>query len=483
MRVEVFGGQELRQSPARLDRHTLLFFVALGLGLVAWIVTGWALPLWFDEVYTGTIANQRTFPGLVRWCLSEITGPAFYMPMWLWAKAAGTSNAALRMPALILSMAAPLLIAWRGHRDRKARLHWAIFTLLWLPMLPMATEARPYPQLVFLGSLQAIAFLRLSRSADRRRALEWTTVTALFVLTNYYALVISALQGLALAASHRARLLKLWPALLPLAPAAAWMVFHLPVVLQFASAHGTMFTPLPPRAVFAIPLFLFGPGMQGFAILILLALTCSSWWGGTRPLSPEAQLVCSGLAAFALIFFVGLFKATLAPRYITPGMPALLFGLGWWASRMSGRKPVAVAAMLGVFFLAVAATFVTGSADDRFGDRRNLQFESASAWLMERPLDRLYYLKPEASPAPDRDAEIAGFFFARAGRPVSVIQTDYRSAMTASLANDRRGGVLFIGDKSSSRELTGWFGQQPLGWTCRDFGQTAFAIVACRPKA
>ena len=102
---------------------------------------------------------------------------------------------------------------------------------------------------------------------------------------------------------------------------------------------------------------------------------------------------------------------------------------------------------------------------------------------MERPLDRLYYLKPEASPAPDRDAEIAGFFFARAGRPVSVIQTDYRSAMTASLANDRRGGVLFIGDKSSSRELTGWFGQQPLGWTCRDFGQTAFAIVACRPKA
>lgn len=483
MRVEAFGELEIRQGGLRLDRLTLLFLMALGLSVAARTITGWALPLWFDEVYTGTIASQGTFSGLVHWCLSEITGPAFYMPMWLWAKLAGTSNAALRAPALILSVAAPLLIAWLGHRDRSIRFYWAIFTLLWLPMLPMATEARAYPQLVFLASLQAIAFLRLSKSPTLRDGFAWTAVTAFFVLTNYYALAISAFQGLALAATHRGRLLKIWPALFPLAAAGAWMIFHLPVVLDFASAHGAMFTPMPPSAVFAIPFFLFGPGMQGFAILILLALTWPSWWRPARRLSPEAQLVLAGIAALALIFIVGLFKATLAPRYITPGMPALLLGLGWWSSRMRARKPLAVAAMLGVFFLATAATLVTGSADERFRDRRNLQFETASDWLMERPVARLYYLKPEPSPTPALDAEIAGFFFARAGRPVSVTQADYRSAMTPALANDGRGGVLFIGDKPSSLQLAGWLAKQPAGWTCRDFGQAAFAIMACRPGA
>jgi hypothetical protein len=484
VREPAISAQELQVTRAtRWPGALVLILVgALALSLFARVKLGWSLPLWFDEVYTGTIASQSDFAGLLRWCRAEITGPAFYMPMWVWAKVAGTGNVALRLPALILSIAGPVLIAWRGHPDKNVRLFWAIFSLLWLPMLPLATEARPYPQLFFLGSLQAMFFLQLNRSLGRRAAFGWTMATALFVLTNYYAFVISAFQGLALAVTHRRRLLRLYPALPPLLVAAAWMPFHLPLVLRFASEHGSIFTPLPPNAILAVPWFLFGPGLQAFVILMLLAFTQSSWWNGAKHLSPEAQLVWTGIAAFALIFTVGLFKATLAPRYVTPGMPALLFGLGWWANRVHSEKPPAVAAMLAVFFLATAATFVTGSEDERFRDRRNLQFETASNWLMDQPFDRLYYLKPEPSPTPERDAEIADFFFARAGRPVRVIASDYKSAMTPALANDGRASVLFIGDSRSAGRLQQWMGARPAGWICRDFGQTAFAIMACRPR-
>jgi hypothetical protein len=467
----------------RLDRLSLLFWSALALSLTARIALGWTLPLWFDEVYTGTIASQGDGAGLLGWCLAEITGPAFYVPMWFWAKVAGTSDAALRLPALLFSIAGPALIAWRGHPDRNVRLYWAIFSLLWLPMLPLATEARPYPQLFFLGALQAIVFLRLSKSASLREAFGWTTVTAFFVLTNYYALVISGFQALALLATHRRKLLNLYPALLPLLLVGVWMPFHLPVVLRFAAEHGTMFTPLPPTAIFGVPWLLFGPGIQAFAVVMLLAFTFSAWWGARGKLSPEAQLVCTGIAAFALILIVGLFRATLTPRYVTAGIPALLFGLAWWAAKVRTQKPMAVAAMLGLFFFSTVSTLVTGSTDDRFRDRRDLQFETASAWLMKAPVDRLYYLKPERSPAPARDAEIAAFFFTRAGRPVKVIQSDYKSAMTPALGGDRRAGVLFIGDTPASARLTSWMRDQPSGWACRNFGQTAFAIMACRPQA
>jgi hypothetical protein len=469
-----------RPGSMGFDRLSLLFLLALALSLVARISTGWSLPFWFDEVYTGTIAAQADLAGLLRWCLTEITGPAFYVPMWLWAKVAGTSDVALRLPALILSVAGPVLIAWRGHPDRDVRLFWATFSLLWLPMLPMATEARAYPQILLFGSLQAIFFLRFSRSPQLREALAWTAVTALFVLTNYYALVISAFQGLALLASHRRRLSRLYPALIPILVAGAWMVFHLPVVLRFASEHGKMFEPLPPSAILAVPWLLFGPGIHAFLILILLAWTHSAWWKPTRKPSPEAQLVWAGIAAFALIFAAGLFRATLAPRYVTPGIPALLFGLAWWAGKLRSRKPVAVAAMVALFLIATAATLVTGSTDERFRDRRNLEFETASAWLMERPIERLYYLKPEPSPAPALEAEIAGFFFTRAGRPVRVTSGTHKSAMTPALANDRRAGVLLIGYTRTSREFEKWIEGQPAGWSCREFGQAAFAILGCR---
>src|SRR5512139_2711991 len=225
------------------DWPLLAFLGALVVGIIARVAAGRGLPLGFDETFTATIASQPNFAGLLHWCLTELSGPAFYMPMWIWAKVAGVSDAALRAPALAFSIATPLMIARFGHGDRNIRLWWAALTLLWLPDLPAATEARPYAQMFFLGTVQAIMFLRLAAHARPWPAFWWGTATALAVLTHSYALAIGGCQGLALLGVHRKSLVRLWPMAVPLAVMLAWMAFHLPHVLQFMATHLTHYEP------------------------------------------------------------------------------------------------------------------------------------------------------------------------------------------------------------------------------------------------
>ena len=460
----------------------LMLMLAVPLATVTQIALGFSLPLWFDEVYTGTVAGQPTLRGLLDWCLTELTGPAFYGPMWLWAWVAGVGDTALRIPALVLSIVTPLVIARYGHPDRTLRLFWATISALWLPMVAMSTEARPYPQLFLFGSVQAMLFLRLHRAPDRKLALWWASVTALAALTHYYSLVIGGFQGLALLAVHRRAMIKLLPAAFPLGIVAVWMAFHLPMVAAYASHHATHYQPLPLSAITAIPWFLFGEGPHGFLILALLGFTCSTWWKGIDHRSAEAQLVWAGVATFALIVGVGLLRATMMPRYLTPGMPALLFGLACWAQRIRERTPLAVAAMFAIFFSAMFATLVLGSSDDRFRERRTMEFETASAWLMERNSSRLHLIEttPTQGDQPRVNmAEIAGFFFARADRPITVTLTNPVRGYRDLAASDRGDAFLSLQDEDRfSKRLFAVIAREPM-WQCRDFGSTIH-IRACR---
>ena len=94
---------------------------------------------------SSVIATQPTLAGLLKWCLSELTGPAFYMPMWAWEKVAGSSDFALRLPSLVISLATPLAILRFGNRDADLRLWWTVCVLLWVPIfaegeLPFAPD-------------------------------------------------------------------------------------------------------------------------------------------------------------------------------------------------------------------------------------------------------------------------------------------------------------------------------------------------------
>ncbi|MCA1654834.1 MAG: hypothetical protein LC656_11895 [Sphingomonadales bacterium] len=282
---------------------------------------------------------------------------------------------------------------------------------------------------------------------------------------------------------------RLYPAALPLMLATVWIAFHASFVLDFAAGHTAHYSPAPLVTLTAFPWFVFGQGFQAFMIVGLIAFTSRYWWGDLRNPSPEALLIWTGIAAFVLILAMGLLRATLMPRYFTPGIPALLFGVACWAERVRSKDVRPAFFMFAVFFAAMAATLVTGPNDMRFRERRNFQFETASAWLMERSPDRLLFLWPTPTGAQSKSkflAEIAGFFFARAGHPVKVEisrgGTDPNRALIAAAGSDPRATILWMSDNRTAADVKPTVDRQDRSWECRDFGGENILVYACRRK-
>lgn len=465
---------------------------AMLLGVAGRLAYGWHAPFWFDETFSGVIASQPDFGALLSWCLNEVTGPAYYMPLWAWEKVAGHGDTALRLPSLLCSLAAPALIAWKGHGDRDLRLFWAVLVLLWLPAQVVAFEARPYPQLFLLGVAQAIAFARLLERSGVASATWWTGWTALAVLTNYNALVIAGVQGVIYLAHHRKAALATWPALWPMLPVAAWTAVHLSFLLMLMGAHGDAYHALPLAALVSIPAVLVGLPLHGTLVLGTIAASGVLLWrrGARWQATPEALLALSGLLAVAVVLVLAFLRPGFAPRYLTPAMPALLFAVAWWARTMLRIEAKPVAIVVAVLMLA-AGGVLRSSLSERDGDVRHLfNLERPSAWLAQRPPRRLAFLwdgPVGAASDPVRMAQVAGFFLHRDGVPVAVKVirsmpgTDPNQAMLAAarhpdrailwIANDRLGGahVPRLDRIDPRRE-------------CRDFGEGQVVVTACRQR-
>lgn len=476
----------------------LMLTAALVLGLAGRIAYSWNAPFWFDETFTGVIASQPTFAGLVKWCLMELTGPAFYVPMWVWEKTAGLSNFALRLPGLILSLATPLAILRWGNRDADLRLWWAVFVLLWVPIFAVAGEARSYPQVFALGTAQAILFLRLIERPATGRASLWMIVSTLSVLSHYWGVVPAIVQGIAFLAVHRRRALKTWPALVFLAPLLAWSWFHLPRVLGFTmgGSRGGI-DGLPLSAMLEIPATLFGFGFTGTMVLAAVAASLARGWKRNgwprrwrgRATSPELVLALCGVAGVLVILLLGFVRPGFVARYATASMPSFLFGLALWARWASAREPnwvIVAAAMLFATAAGLLGPILRGDDPD---PRHLFELERPSAWLAVQSPEHLvvFWDGPVAeASSPVALAEVGGFFLRRAGHEIDV------SVARVGADDDPNRGVLAQTRKDSKSAIL-WFANDDLPlrrrprverydprFECRDFGGGVVTMTACR---
>lgn len=471
---------------------------ALVLGLAGRFAFSWNAPFWFDETFTGVIASQPTFAGLVKWCLMELTGPAFYMPMWAWEKLAGPSDFALRLPSLFLSLGTPLAILSWGNRDPDLRLWWAVFVLLWVPIFAVAGEARSYPETFALGVAQAILFVRLLERPSTPRASLWVIVSSLAVLCHYWAVVPALVQGLAFLAVHRQRAIRTWPALLLLAPLLAWSWFHLPLVLGFTIGGSSGIDGLPLSAVLDIPAILFGVGFTGGVVLAAVAVSLSlelkrdGWqgsWRGRAAMRPELILALCGVASVAVILLLGFVRPGFVARYATASMPSFLFGLALWARWASAREPkwvVLAAAMLFATAAGLLASILRGTNPD---PRHLFELERPSAWLAERSPQHLvvFWDGPVAEASPDTAlAEVGGFFLRRAGYEIDVTVArvapgDAPNRGVLALAHkDGKSAILWFANDDLPRSRTPRVERYDSRFECRNFGGGVVVMTACR---
>lgn len=465
---------------------------AMLLGVASRICYSWNAPFWFDETYSGVIASQPNPAALVSWCLHELTGPAYYMPLWVWEKLAGNSNLALRLPSLLCALAAPLVIFLRGSWHRDVRLFWATFVLLWLPAQVVSFEARPYPQLFLLATIQAIVFLRLMKRPSRARAAWWAGLSACAILTSYNAVVISGIQGALYLAHHRKNALSTWPALLAFVPVAGWIGLHLPFLILHTTAHTQAYAAVPLGQITNIPAWLLGLPLHGTIALGTIAVSCglrARHRGIRAPASPEAMLALSGMAAVATVLLLAFIRPGFAPRYLTPAMPAALFAMAWWARRVVRIDPKPVLIVVTVLMIA-AGRVLRSSLTERDGDVRHLfNMERPSIWLAEERLRRVVFLwdgPVGAAADPQRLAQVAGFFFDRAKIPVPVTvlrltaEADPNHALLAA-AKEPGTAVMWIANDRLGGKHEPHLAQLDPRRICRDFGEGQVIVTACRP--
>ena len=113
--------------------------------------------------------------------------------------------------------------------------------------------------------------------------------------------------------------------------------------------------------------------------------------------------------------------------------------------------------------------------------------EAPSAWLMERRPDRLifYWSTPTGASSSARNlADVAGFAFRRAGRPVAVFVSrgggDAVKTLLTQAGGDPRTAILWLSNDSRDRDAVLRIGRDDPTWECRDFGTAETTTYACR---
>lgn len=477
----------------------MLLGIAFALGVPARIAFGRGAPLWFDETFSAVIATQPDAPAMLRWCLNELSGPAFYGSLWAWVKLFGASDVSLRLPSLLCSLAAPLFLLRWGHPDARVRVFWCAIVLLWLSALIFANDARPYAQLFLLGCVQASLYLRLLRAPSTGRALAWTSVSVLFGLTQYYALPIVAVQGLLYLAVCRWSAVRTWPALLPVPLLLGWMALHLPFALHYSARYAAFYSAKDASLLLQVPALVFGTQLEGELILAVVVLSSALLWravpkgAAAASATPERLLILSGLLALGLVLGMAMVNPGFSARYLTSCQPALLFGVAWWARWMARRRVAFVVALFAVLAMGMGGALVGALTDRTLDDRHLFNLEQPSAWLMQRDVRRLVFAWADpvgvaSAPTPQlraRVGELGGFFFHRAGRPVAVMVAGTPEAPPSSAdvlkiaGSDPHAAILWIAnDLPSPRHVVPQLAGS--GWECRDFGGGQVTVVACR---
>jgi mannosyltransferase len=211
--------------------------------------------IWLDESST-ILLVKRGFFGMLRHLGTEETPPLYYVLVWVWTKVTGLGTFGFRSFSALLGTATVPLIYVTGRRLSTRVGLWAAALATFNPALYYySQEARCYALLVFFAAAAMFFWLRAFEDGDRRSLWMWSLMSALALLTHYYAVFIFIPQTLLLWRRHGLRPL--------LAPASGFVltgIALIPLAAWQSSTYAKTLEPssVPSRAAGAVKQFLVG---------------------------------------------------------------------------------------------------------------------------------------------------------------------------------------------------------------------------------
>jgi mannosyltransferase len=162
---------------------------------------------WLDESQAAHELSLSFGAMLRAWNSAEWNPPLYLIVAWPWAKLFGTSEAGLRSLSALLGVGlVPLLyLAGRELVSARAGLVAAALAAVNPLMIDYSREAREYMLLVVLCTASILFFARAWRRGTNRELVWWAVVSALALLTQYFAGFLVAAEGLLLVWHLRSR--------------------------------------------------------------------------------------------------------------------------------------------------------------------------------------------------------------------------------------------------------------------------------------
>lgn len=271
--------------------------------------------IWLDESATLMLVH-RGFSGMLsHLSASESSPPLYYVLVWLWTKVFGVGPLGFRsFSALLGAGTIPVLYAAGRQISPQVGVWAALLTTVNPAMYYYSQEARVYPLLILLSAGAYVLWQRALKEPSARRLALWALVSALALLTHYFAVFLFLAQAAILARRLGWRRTRA-----PIASVVLVGVALLPLAAsQRASgkAHWIEEASLPSRFAETAKLFfvgVYGPLEILAAVLTALlaagALALLLRRGGPPELEGARDATLVLLAAFAVPLLLALTKA------------------------------------------------------------------------------------------------------------------------------------------------------------------------------
>lgn len=162
---------------------------------------------WFDEAQAAHELHLSFGAMLSSWSVNEPNPPLFFVVGWVWAQIFGTGEAGLRsLSALAGTAAIPITyLCARELVSRRAALVAAALVAVSPFMIWYSQEAREYMLLAALCGGSLLFFARAWREPTARNVGWWALLSALALLTQYFAAFLVAAAAIGLLYRSRSR--------------------------------------------------------------------------------------------------------------------------------------------------------------------------------------------------------------------------------------------------------------------------------------